>query len=76
MVRVAQNPKPYFTVIWDSPQPGRPGPHIYTPQEKGGPVQSQISESHYDWLSVNQYVLQSSPRGFRWAVFEWILIQY
>jgi hypothetical protein len=24
--------------IWDSPQPGRPGPCIYIPQEQGGPV--------------------------------------
>jgi hypothetical protein len=24
--------------IRDSPQPGGPGPHIYIPQEQGGPV--------------------------------------
>jgi hypothetical protein len=24
--------------IWDSPQPGGPDPHIYIPQEQGGPV--------------------------------------
>jgi hypothetical protein len=38
-VRVAQDSWPYFTVS-DSrlPQPGGPRPHIYIPQEQGGPV--------------------------------------
>jgi hypothetical protein len=27
-----------YCLIWDSPQPGRPGSHIYILQEQGGPV--------------------------------------
>jgi hypothetical protein len=39
MVRVAQNPKPYFTVSFETPpQPGGPGSCIYIPQEQGDPV--------------------------------------
>jgi hypothetical protein len=52
------------------PQPGGPGLRIYIPQEQGGPVQSQKSKSRYDGWPVIQYVLVSSPRGFRGAVFE------
>jgi hypothetical protein len=46
--------------------------YIYIPQELDGPVQSQTqkSKSPYDRRSVNQYVLVSSPCGFRWAPFE------
>jgi hypothetical protein len=38
-ILVSLNSCPYFTVS-DSrlPQPGGPGPHIYIPQEQGGPV--------------------------------------
>jgi hypothetical protein len=38
-VRVPRYSRPYFTVS-DSrlPQSGGPGPHIYIPQEQGGPV--------------------------------------
>jgi hypothetical protein len=38
-VRIPRDLWPHFTVS-DSrlPQPGRPGPHIYIPQELGGPV--------------------------------------
>jgi hypothetical protein len=28
----------FYCLIWDSPQPGEPGPRIYIPQEQGGPV--------------------------------------
>jgi hypothetical protein len=38
MFRVAQNPKPYFTVSSDAPPTWRPGSRIYIPQEQGGPV--------------------------------------
>jgi hypothetical protein len=39
LVWVPRESWPYFTVS-DSrlPQPGGPGPHIYIPQERGGPV--------------------------------------
>jgi hypothetical protein len=37
MVRVAQNPQPYFAVP-RLPHPGGPGSRIYIPQEQGGPV--------------------------------------
>jgi hypothetical protein len=30
-----------YCLIWDSPQPGRPGPRIYITQEQDGPLQSQ-----------------------------------
>jgi hypothetical protein len=38
-IRVPRDSRPHFTVS-DSrlPQPGGPGPHIYVPQEQGGPV--------------------------------------
>jgi hypothetical protein len=38
-VRVSRDSSPYFTVS-DSrlPKPGRPGPHLYIPQERGGAV--------------------------------------
>jgi hypothetical protein len=55
------------------PQPGGPGPRIYIPQEQGGPVKSQTHVTT-DGQSVGQYVLVSSPRGCRRAVFERILI--
>jgi hypothetical protein len=38
MARVAQKPKPYFTVSSETPQPGGPGSRIYILQEQGGPV--------------------------------------
>jgi hypothetical protein len=38
IVRVAQNPKSYYTVSSETPQPGRPCSRIYIPQEQGGPV--------------------------------------
>jgi hypothetical protein len=37
-VQVLQNSRPYFTVSFETPQPGKPGPHIYIPQEQVGPV--------------------------------------
>jgi hypothetical protein len=39
LVRVPRDSRPHITVS-DSrlPQPGGPGPHIYIPQEQGGPV--------------------------------------
>jgi hypothetical protein len=58
------------------PQPRGQGPLTYIPQQEDGPVQSQSqkSKSRYDRRSVNQYVLSSSPRGFRGAVFQRSLI--
>jgi hypothetical protein len=64
------------------PQTGGPGPHIYIyiyiPREQDDPVwsQSQTSKSRYDRRSVRQYVLVSSPHGFRKAIFERILIRH
>jgi hypothetical protein len=37
-VEVPQNSRPYFTVSFETPQPGGPGSRIYIPQEQGGPV--------------------------------------
>jgi hypothetical protein len=37
-VQVPQNSLPYFTVSFDTPQPGGSTPYIYIPQEQGGPV--------------------------------------
>jgi hypothetical protein len=48
---------------------------VYIPQEQDGPVQSQ-SHVTTEVQSVSQYVLVSSPRGFRGAVFERILIRH
>jgi hypothetical protein len=39
------------------PQPGGPGSRMYFPQEQG----NRGSKLHYDWRSVSQYVLASSP---------------
>jgi hypothetical protein len=47
------------------PQPGGPGPHIYIPQEQGGPDIPPgtgfelLSKSHYDRQSVGQPILVS-----------------
>jgi hypothetical protein len=38
MVRVAQNPKPYFSVSSETPPTWRARFRIYTPQEQSGPV--------------------------------------
>jgi hypothetical protein len=38
VARVAQNPKPYFTVSSETPQPGGPDSRIYILQEQGRPV--------------------------------------
>jgi hypothetical protein len=40
-VTLESNPtklRPYFTVSFEIPQPGGPGPHLYIPQEHGDPV--------------------------------------
>jgi hypothetical protein len=37
-VRVPQNSRPYLAVLFETPQPGGPGPRIYIPQEQCGPV--------------------------------------
>jgi hypothetical protein len=37
-VRVPQDSCPYFTLSFETPQPGGLGPRIYIPQKEGGPV--------------------------------------
>jgi hypothetical protein len=37
-VEVPQNSRPHFTVSFETPQPGGPGPSIYIPREQDGPV--------------------------------------
>jgi hypothetical protein len=61
----------FCCLIWDSTQPGGPGPRIYIRQEQGDPVIPVIhfkskSKSCYDWWSVIQYVLVSSPLWNLW----------
>jgi hypothetical protein len=61
-VRVPRDSWPHFTVS-DSrlPQPGRPGPPIYIPQEQGGPViapgaeQSRAKQSSNLLPATSQY---------------------
>jgi hypothetical protein len=58
-----------YCFIWDSPNVEGQVP-VYTSPMKSGPVQSQKSKSRYDLRSVNQYVSEPSPRGFRGAPSE------
>jgi hypothetical protein len=76
-VRFPRGSWPHFTVSnLRIPKPGRPGPCIYIPQEKGGSVippgtgllttrfrriLEWVSELYYDRRSVGQSVLVSSP---------------
>jgi hypothetical protein len=80
-VRVPQDSWPHFTVSNSRlPQPGRPGPRIYIPQEQGGPVILQALGSlfvaSYDSTGLRWRYSTPPPHGIPASPFSQLHVRY